>query len=529
MPLPTIGGHWPPEDQASIFAKMREWQAWWSGDTDTLRDVYTGAQAVRPSLQKDGLIGAVKRFFWGRQNTDLRRQESRLHIPLAGDICQASADLLFSEPITVTTDAGDDAQERLDDMLDDGFHSTIATSAEIGAALGGTFLRVVWDSKIADTPFIDVVDADYAAPEFRWGRLVAATFYFIVKTESQTVYRHAERHELDEQGNGVIFHGLYQGTSSELGRLTALADAEATAGIQVDADGKIDTGTPGLAAVYVPNVTPSRSWRKHPIGRHLGRSDLDGVEGLLDSLDETYSSWMRDIRLGKARILAGRTALEDNGLGQGATFDLDREVYEGINVPPGAAKDVGLDIETVQFSIRYAEHQQTAQELTRNILRSAGYSPQTFGEQGEIATTATEVSARDRRTSLTKGRKERHFKRGIRHILQKLVDVDKAMFNGPGGTITVEFPEGSQDSQLQIAQTAQALSAAQAASTRTLVQMVHPDWDEKAVDDEVKRIKDGSSMSDPDRIGYGGFGLSDQFGGQDDEDTEEVEDDGGSQ
>ncbi|WP_186293257.1 phage portal protein [Brevibacterium aurantiacum] len=520
MPLPTIGTTWPPADQGIIFSKMREWQAWWAGDTDTLREVYTSGQATRPSMQKDGLIGAVKRFFWGRQNTDLRRQEARLHIPLAGDICQASADLLFAEPITVTNDKSDEAQERLDSILDEGFHSTVATSAEIGAALGGTFLRVVWDSTLSDTPFIDVVDADYAAPEFRWGRLTAVTFYFIVGTEGQAVFRHAERHELDATGNGVVYHGLYKGTSSELGRLHPLTDHAATEGITVDAEGKIDTGSPGLAAVYVPNVTPSRGWRKHPVGRNLGRSDLDGVEGLLDSLDETYSSWMRDIRLGKARILAGRTALEDNGLGNGATFDLDREVYEAVNVPPGSAKDSGLDIETVQFAIRFEEHQQTAQELTRNILRSAGYSPQTFGEQGEIATTATEVSARDRRTTLTKGRKERHWKRGIRQILQKLVDVDQVLFNGPGGTIAVEFPDGQQDSQLQLAQTAQALATAQAASTRTLVQMVHPDWDETAVDEEVGRIKSGSSMSDPDRVGYGGFGLSDQFE-QDDENDED--------
>ena len=69
----------------------------------------------------------------------------------------------------------------------------------------------------------------------------------------------------------------------------------------VDGD-MISTGSPGLAVVYVPNQRPS-SWRNDPLGQHLGRSDLAGVESLMDALDEAYSSWMRDIRLGKARLL----------------------------------------------------------------------------------------------------------------------------------------------------------------------------------------------------------------------------------
>ena len=51
----------------------------------------------------------------------------------------------------------------------------------------------------------------------------------------------------------------------------------------------------------------------------LAARTFDQLEPLFDALDEVYASWMRDIRLGKARILAGRNSLQDNGLGQGAT------------------------------------------------------------------------------------------------------------------------------------------------------------------------------------------------------------------
>ena len=525
MPLPTIGTAWPPEDQRPIFQRLNEWQAWWSGDPDALRKAYAGTSVRPPLAARGGVAGAVKRFFWGESGTS-RQGSTKLHVPLAADICQASGDLLFAEPVKATVD-NEQAQERLDLILADGAHSTFTTAAEIGAALGGTFLRVVWDETVTDHPFIDSVDADYAAPEFKWSRLQAVTFYFIVETRGQVVFRHAERHELDANGQGVVYHGLYEGTASELGRLAPLTDHRATEGIVVDADGKVDTGTPGLAAVYIPNVLPNRSWRKHPVGRNLGRSDLDQLEPLFDALDEVYASWMRDIRLGKARILAGRTALEDNGLGQGATFDLDREVYEGLNSTPGAAKDAGgLEIEQVQFAIRYEEHLETAKELTRLILRTAGYSAATFGDTGEGggAVTASEVHSRDRRTTLTRGRKERHFRTGLERLLAKLLDIDRIVFNGPGapGPVTVEFPDGAQDSSLETAQTVQALYTAQSASTQVRVQMMHPDWDQADVDEEVGRIMGEFSLSDPDTIGSDGFNLSGQFG----QDDEEVGDDG---
>ncbi|MDN6374302.1 MAG: phage portal protein [Brevibacterium aurantiacum] len=519
MPLPTIGTAWPPEDQRPIFQRLNEWQAWWSGDPDALRKAYAGG-TQRPSLAaRGGVAGAVKRFFWGEPGNS-RQGSTKLHVPLAADICQASGDLLFAEPVKATVD-NDKAQERLDLILADGAHSTFTTAAEIGAALGGTFLRVVWDETVTDHPFIDSVDADYAAPEFKWSRLQAVTFYFIVETRGQVVFRHAERHELDANGQGVVYHGLYEGTASELGRLAPLTDHRATEGIVVDAEGKVDTGTPGLAAVYIPNVLPNRSWRKHPVGRNLGRSDLDQLEPLLDALDEVYASWMRDIRLGKARILAGRTALEDNGLGQGATFDLDREVYEGLNVAPGAAKDDALAISQVQFAIRYEEHLETAKELTRLILRTAGYSAATFGDTGDGggAVTASEVHSRDRRTMLTRGRKERHFRTGLERLLAKLLDIDRIVFNGPGapGPVTVEFPDGAQDSSLETAQTVQALYTAQSASTQVRVQMMHPDWDQADIDEEVARIMSEFSLSDPDTIGSDGFNLSGQFGQGDEE------------
>lgn len=50
---------------------------------------------------------------------------------------------------------------------------------------------------------------------------------------------------------------------------------------------------------------------------------------------------------------------------------------------------------------------------------------------------------------------------------------------------------------MQLAQTALALRNAEAASTKTRVQMLHPDWDSQAVDDEVALILSESSAVEP--------------------------------
>ena len=491
MPLPNSGTPWPPKALAAITPTLAEHAAWWAGDTAGLEKTYqSAAWRNRPSQYAGGVVGAVSRMWWGRPVADGGAQTTRkLHVPIAGDLCQASADLLYSEAPAFTVDHAA-TQDRLAELVDDGLLQVLAEGAEEGAALGGHFLQVVWDQEIEPTrPFLSAVAADAALPEFRWGRLVRVTFWHIVRTEGQQVWRHLELHELDPAGTGVIRHGLYQGTPSDLGVRVPLTDDPSTAGLVtehlIDGD-TISTGSPGLAVVYVPNQRPQRRWRSDPLGQHLGRSDLDGIEGLMDALDEAYSSWMRDIRLGKARLLVAGTALDDKGPGQGVGFDTEREIFTPLSVAPSASKDVLGIAQAEQFAIRHEEHRATCLALLERILSAAGYSPATFGldDGSGAAQTATEVKARQQRSFLTRDRKLRVIRPALSDLLHKLLAVDAAVFNT---AITpsrpqVEFPDGVQESLLSLAQTAQALRTAEAASTDTLVRMLHPEWDDEQVD-----------------------------------------------
>ncbi|MGP4019968.1 helix-turn-helix domain-containing protein [Saccharopolyspora sp. 5N708] len=237
--------------------------------------------------------------------------------------------------------------------------------------------------------------------------------------------------------------------------------ATAWAAELVDADSSISTGTARLTAQYVPNVRPSRAWRAVPQLAPLGRSDFDGIEGVLDALDETYSSWMRDIRLAKARLIVPESYLENNGPGQGASFDDDRELFTPVNTLGRADSDNGITAN--QFAIRVAEHRDSAQDLIRTALRTAGYSPATFGDQdGGAPVTATEIAARERISERTRNKKARYWAAGLARITAALLDVDQAVFRSPGsgGELpTVEFPDRAQPDPEALARTAQSLYA----------------------------------------------------------------------
>lgn len=502
MPLPDGGSTWPPTNFAAVAEKYREHSAWYAGDPVELTKVYSRATSQRidrPAQYRGGLAGAVARMWWGRPIGDLTRRRDALHVPLASDICQASADLLYSEPPSLTSE--DEAtQKRLDELIEEGIQTTLAESAELGAALGGAFQRVTWSKDSGrGGAFLTTVDTDGAYPVFRWGQLVAVTFWWELVNDGQKVMRHLEHHELDSNGIGVIFHGLYEGGIDNLGRLVPLAEHPATIGLstEVDAESKVSTASPGLAVEYFPNQYPQRLLRKDPIGRNLGRSDLAGIEPLMDAIDETYSSWMRDIRLAKARILVPSYMLQTAGRGAGATFDLDQDVYEQLNVPP-SGDGSRAEITPQQFKIRVAEHNSTVNALVKAALRTAGYSAETFGEaDGGGMKTATEVVAEQTRSYMTRDRKIRLLKPRQLRLISKLLAVDKAVLQlgvDPDG-IGIGYADAVQADPEALARTSQTLRTAQAASTETLVKMNHPDWDQADIDDEVAKIMAENSMN----------------------------------
>jgi A118 family predicted phage portal protein len=250
-------------------------------------------------------------------------------------------------------------------------------------------------------------------------------------------------------------------------------------------------------------MRPNRLFRHSP----EGRSDLQGVEPWLDALDEAYSSWWRDIRHAKSRIHMPASMLDSMGPGQAAIADVDREVYVPVEgVLASASNSLSDSIDVQQFKIRVEEHRATCEFWTEKIIESAGYSTQSLSGDGDK--TATEVRAHQNRSYMTRGKKVRYWTKALREHLAVQLEV-AALLNVDGvkgdADIKVEFPDGVQDSTLVLAQTAQALRNAEAASTKTRVAMLHPDWDSKQVDAEVALILSESAAEPVPVPGDAGF------------------------
>ncbi|MGW0039834.1 phage portal protein [Gordonia sp. NPDC003376] len=488
--LPANGTAWPPRPHNRVLAACAERQVWWEGDPDKLALFY-GSEGSRTwgDATSQSRVKRAWRAFWGQREPG-PSNPPRLHVPVAADLGRVAAQALFAEPVTITDPAGDEALQGVIDALinTDEAHSRRLAAAESASMLSGVYGRVVWDQEVSDTPWIDWVDADRAIPHFRWGHLVAVTFWSELDCDDDNVVLRWLQHYTP----GRIDHGLYQGSRDNLGRAIPLTEHPTTAGIGVTLDGTgtgIATGTDRIAAGYAPNFRPAPEWRDEPALKDLGRADLTrDVIHLLDRIDRTWSSWMNDLDLGRGRMFASEELLSSRHGKAG--FDLDQSVYSPVGTGVASTGEAITYLQAQQFAIRVDEHQRTFEGLLRRVLSRVGYSPLTFGLADEVAMTATEVDAKERDTNATRAARVRLWSPMLVSLNTTLLQVNSHLTGAPAPTedLEVSFPAMRQQSDSAKAATVQMWEAARAASTETKVRYLHPEWDDKKVEIEVEAI-----------------------------------------
>jgi hypothetical protein len=489
---------------------MEVWAAWYGSNRDELARVHSRFRDVdrpdRVSQHRGGIVGKAARWFWG-QPLNPSQRPARLHVPMGADICATSANMLFSEPPSLKVDGNEAATKRLDKLFGEHAVVQIHEGAEVQAGLAGCYLVAGYDTEVADHALItQVVHPDAAIPELRSGYLVAVTFHKVVHRDGDIVWRHLEHHGTTSTGGartGYIEHALYVGRVDNLGQRRPLGDRPETAEHASTAAGSgiWPTQLDRLDVVYVPNAA-DRSRRDDPIAHRLGRSDLQGVEPVLDALDEAWTSWMRDIRHARSRLHVPTGYLDHHGPGGGSSFDMDREVYVELNaLNPGGA---GLPITATQLAIRFAEHQATVDALAREAVSDAGYSPATFGMGEAVSMTATEVEARERKTLWLRGQKVRRWRLALADLGELLSEIDAREFRSGIGRVRpdVQFAPYASPGPLERAQTVALLATAEAATRDTLVAIQHPGWDEGRRRAEVQGIEQQRAADAPDPMAF---------------------------
>jgi len=490
---------WPIKNLLTF--KMMEHSAWYSGSTEVLANFYHSTLAsIYTGLQYNL---DYRDSFWGRQIAN--KAEIMVHVPIAGDIAEVSANLLFSEPPIIkiseaygesATQGYKNAQEEMANMLtDSGFYRKILEASETCAAMGGAFIKLAWDRELSEYPIPVIMQIDNAIPVFKFGILQSVIFWReIGKSDNgNKVYR-----LLEEYVAGAINYTLYSGSEDRLGIQIDLAQMpEFTYGLQ----DTITTGVDELLAIYVPNVLPNRLVRSSC----MGRSDFSGVEGLMDRLDEVFSSWMKDIALSQAKIHIPDQYLQKGSDGV-SRYNLDQMLYQKLDMDPTIEGD---KITPIQFAIRSEDFERTAINLVDRIVTSAGYSPQSFGLNiSGRAESGTALNIRERKSFATKAKKQIYWQSGLIDLVRKMILLYNAQLSpkiriDENVTINVSFSDSVMNDSAELSGTVKMLAEAQSASISTRIRMLHPEWSDDQVAQEKLEIQEESGtlpVVDPDMV-----------------------------
>ena len=455
-PFPQIRWLWQDYERAA---------AWYSGDIKRLRAV----------------SGNGKDSFWRSD------ERIKLHVPIAADLASLSAGMIFAASPEITCEHEQTQQRIADIMGKAGLYSIFLQAAELASVYGGVFLKWTWNKDADKFPRLIAVPADAGLPRFIGSKVAEIVFWNTVKEdENGGVWRLQEVYK----PNGHILSALMKGDKNNLGMEVSLNSIEETKGILPDAN----SGADCMLAFYVPNMLPNRARPYLP----FGRSDFEGLYGLFDALDEAYSAMQRETRMTKTTVIVPAEYLRRRD----AIFDDDNCKASDFVFSNGTGAFTALDIDSDRASspitvvnpeMRAESRISVCENLIRQILSLAGYSPQSAGIDVEgRAESGTALNVRERKSIRTTEVKKTFWWHAINDIIRAMLRLDKAVFKSgvnPEEEITVELPANNQPDISQLAEIVEQLERAGAASVETKVDMLHPEWSEEQCAEEVERIR----------------------------------------
>lgn len=481
----------PPEEWIYWYQKYSEWSAWYSGDPEQLLSFYTELASGNETAQER---------FWARMERDERK--GVVHMPISGDIATTSADLLFSEAARLKYDEKTKGGERIKEFIKKNkFNSKLLEGAELGAALSGCVLKLDIEPHLEKIPLLNIITPLQFVPQFWRGRLWEILFFRTVKQTSKGInYRLFENRRME--GNSLLIeYQLRKGTDSQAGEEIELNSIGETENLNLESVRYENVG--GLGCVYVPNKLPN----KLAPGSCLGINDFSGCITMMDSLDFTWSSWMRDVELGMAQIFIDQELMQkersevDGVVSYFNKFSKFTKAFTQVNLTQWRMSGEGgaKPIDSIQFDIRTEDHRKTTSELLYQIVSMSGYSPQTFG-LGEVgqAQSGTALRIRENKSQKTRNKKAEYWKPAINELFIQMQNLDKAAgLNGRYNTeeTIVEIEDSIMVDTKETSEVVRNLYQAKAISNYMKVKLLHPDWDEAKIQEEVDKINNDEGIT----------------------------------
>jgi hypothetical protein len=443
--------------------------------------------------------------------------------PLPELIADAWADHLFGEDLTLTAaKPADDA--RLAFVLEENgadFAGGLHSAERVVVGEGESWWRVYVDLDVADAPLLEWHSRDVVIPLYIGRRLMAAALVTTLapKGRSKAVYRHFEVHE-----DGGVEHVLFKGTDARIGQTIPLEDHPETAELAASLGAsrgqgqRWDHGLPMLMG----RVTNGRG-----IDRDLnvGVSDFDRVADFLLDLNEAATIGAENARLtAKRRMVVSEDAVRNQGIrpdlvdnGDGGfvaagagTVDVGADVLvvSRLDAELGASSDGPFKV--LEYSFDAEALIAYKRDLVETALTRVGLTPSYVGVDTR-SSMGNAMSGTARRLMLTPtikagNGKARPWDDALPECVSLMVRLDHLPrdlggFGRPWadelGLPAVERANTLPTDEVEEAGVEAVLVGAGVRSVYTSVTNQHPDWDEAAILEEVKRIREDRAAAGP--------------------------------
>lgn len=408
------------------------------------------------------------------------RIESYVPVPWPRELCRFSAALLFSESPRVALQ-GDTEAQGLDDLMRVNDFGAFAIRGGVRAAAEGRIaVRVIRDADISPTPLLTLVNEDQVIWDIRHGHFYVGGTVVIERKMKDPDRRGDDPtfRLLEDHRKGIVTRELYKGYDNELGKRVPLNTLREFEGLADDEETGLDA----------PTLVP---WENVP----GSESDMFGLGPVFDDLNEQESLLLDRVRKSIPRVFVDRSLTDETG----------RLAIDGYIITGGSRMRMPLGT-TATSTIEVAQPQLLAQEAITGIdhvqqlmVTCAGYSPLTWGIQGQTASVTRAVSGyamklAQLRTLLTRSAKEHMALQALGLGTATALAWANASKEVASFLPDIQLGDGLPNDPLDGAQEVLFLRQAAAASTETLVRTVHPTWSEKQIDDEVNAILDGVGM-----------------------------------
>ena len=222
---------------------------------------------------------------------------------------------------------------------------------------------------------------------------------------------------------------------------------------------------------------------------------IAGLERLWDQ-EQTDAEMARNRVAIDERMLGRSTIRSDTGdIIASAGFGI-RDNVLALKAPQGGAQAIGdaLPFQAITFPDSLTQRDRI-ERRENSLLEMVGINPQSIGRSvGGRSDSAAAKRADQQMTLQTVATPARKLSRALSDALTQV-----AALNETPSDVSVTVFEGVRPVSAESADEARILSAAQAASTRTLIATAHPAWDDDMIDEELERMaEEGMAMVAPD-------------------------------